>query len=100
MSRALVSLACAMASGLARVPIRKTSDCMGRHPCLYRLQLHPTVSYRGNGKAATAAGMASRDTFILGIETSCDETAAAVVRRSPDGTATILSNIVLSQFRE
>ncbi len=34
---------------------------------------------------------------VLGIETSCDETAAAVVRREPDGSGKILSDIVLSQ---
>lgn len=34
---------------------------------------------------------------ILGIETSCDETAAAVVRRDAAGRGEILSNIVLSQ---
>ncbi|MGA7325392.1 MAG: tRNA (adenosine(37)-N6)-threonylcarbamoyltransferase complex transferase subunit TsaD [Rhodomicrobium sp.] len=37
---------------------------------------------------------------VLGIETSCDETAAAVVRRDEDGKATILSNIVRSQFKD
>ncbi len=37
---------------------------------------------------------------ILGIETSCDETAAAVVRRRPDGGTAILSNVVLSQLEE
>ncbi len=37
---------------------------------------------------------------ILGIETSCDETAAAVVRGSAGGPADILSNIVFSQFDE
>lgn len=37
-------------------------------------------------------------TLILGIETSCDETAAAVVARGPDGKGAILSNIVRSQF--
>jgi len=37
---------------------------------------------------------------ILGIETTCDETAAAVVRRSADGRGQILSNIVLSQISE
>lgn len=37
---------------------------------------------------------------ILGIETSCDETAAAVVRRLPDGSGVILSNIVRSQVEE
>jgi N6-L-threonylcarbamoyladenine synthase len=34
---------------------------------------------------------------VLGIESSCDETAAAVVRRAPDGTGAILSNEILSQ---
>jgi hypothetical protein len=35
---------------------------------------------------------------VLGIETSCDETAAAVVRGSAPGPGEILSNIVLSQI--
>lgn len=35
---------------------------------------------------------------ILGIETSCDETAAAVVRRLPDGSGKILADMVLSQL--
>ena len=34
---------------------------------------------------------------ILGLETSCDETAAAVVRGLPPGPGKILSNIVFSQ---
>jgi N6-L-threonylcarbamoyladenine synthase len=37
---------------------------------------------------------------ILGIETSCDETAAAVVRRHADGCGEILSNVVLSQVKD
>jgi N6-L-threonylcarbamoyladenine synthase len=37
---------------------------------------------------------------VLGIETTCDETAAAVVTRLPDGRGKILSNIVLSQTKE
>ncbi|MGA8079152.1 MAG: tRNA (adenosine(37)-N6)-threonylcarbamoyltransferase complex transferase subunit TsaD, partial [Xanthobacteraceae bacterium] len=37
---------------------------------------------------------------MLGIETTCDETAAAVVRRHTDGRGQILSNIVLSQINE
>lgn len=37
---------------------------------------------------------------ILGIETSCDETAASVVRRQKDGSGTILSNIVRTQLKE
>ena len=38
--------------------------------------------------------------YILGIETSCDETAAAVVRRNTDGRGDIISNIVLSQIAD
>ena len=40
----------------------------------------------------------NRATTILGIETSCDETAAAVIARAPDGRGEILSNLVLSQL--
>ncbi len=39
-------------------------------------------------------------TLLLGIETSCDETAAAIVRRDPQGRGLILSNVVRSQIRE
>ncbi len=39
-------------------------------------------------------------TTILGIESSCDETAAAVVRRNHDGRGKILSNVVLSQIMD
>src|SRR6476646_1642990 len=38
--------------------------------------------------------------LVLGIETTCDETAAAVVERTGDGLGKILSNIVLSQITE
>jgi N6-L-threonylcarbamoyladenine synthase len=37
---------------------------------------------------------------VLGIETTCDETAAAVVERPDAGRGRILSNIVLSQISE
>ena len=39
-------------------------------------------------------------TYILGIETSCDETAAAVVARGPDGRGRILSNVVRAQWEQ
>jgi N6-L-threonylcarbamoyladenine synthase len=39
-------------------------------------------------------------TLVLGIETTCDETAAAVVERQADGSGRILSNIVRSQIDE
>ena len=39
-------------------------------------------------------------TLVLGIETTCDETAAAVVARDSDGKGRILSNVVRSQTDE
>ncbi len=39
-----------------------------------------------------------RDLVVLGIETSCDETAAALVRRDASGKGTILANLVRSQL--
>ncbi len=45
--------------------------------------------------------MASEKTLtVLGIETSCDETAAAVVRLLPEERGEILSDVVLSQVAE
>ena len=38
--------------------------------------------------------------IVLGIETTCDETAAALVERFEDGRGRILSNVVLSQVSE
>lgn len=38
--------------------------------------------------------------IILGIETSCDETAAAIVEKRADGTGRILANCVRSQIAE
>jgi N6-L-threonylcarbamoyladenine synthase len=38
--------------------------------------------------------------LVLGIETTCDETAAAVIERRADGSGRILSNIVRSQIEE
>jgi N6-L-threonylcarbamoyladenine synthase len=50
---------------------------------------------------SSEAGRATGPTgslVLLGLETSCDETAAAVVRLDPDGTATVLSSVVHSQI--
>jgi len=44
--------------------------------------------------------LASKPTLVLGIETTCDETAAAVIERKRDGSGKILSNIVRSQIDE
>ena len=38
--------------------------------------------------------------LVLGIETTCDETAAAVIERRADGSGRILSNVVRSQTEE
>ena len=44
----------------------------------------------GDGKHASLT--------VLGIETSCDETAAALVRRNEDGSGEILGSVVRSQL--
>lgn len=44
--------------------------------------------------------LAGHKLLVLGIETSCDETAAAVVARTPGGGTEILSNVILSQIAE
>lgn len=49
---------------------------------------------------APGPAAAARPLTVLGIETSCDETAAAVVQRAPDGAGRILSNVVRSQWEE
>ena len=41
-----------------------------------------------------------KELIFLGIETSCDETAASIVREKSNGTGEILSNIVSSQIQE
>jgi N6-L-threonylcarbamoyladenine synthase len=46
------------------------------------------------------SGSSQHPMLVLGIETSCDETAAAVVARAPDGTGRILSNVVRAQWEE
>ncbi len=38
--------------------------------------------------------------IVLGIETTCDETAAAVVERRDNGRGRILSNLVRSQIAD
>ena len=43
--------------------------------------------------------MKKKITF-LGIETSCDETAAAIIRENEKGTADILSNVISSQIEQ
>ena len=51
---------------------------------------------------ATARKMDKRQDslLVLGLESSCDETAASVLRRFSDGRIELLSNIVASQDEE
>jgi len=46
------------------------------------------------------AATKNRELTILGIETSCDETAAAIVKRDAHGNGLILSNVVRTQFKD
>ncbi len=46
----------------------------------------------------TSPAQASDALILLGIETSCDETAASVVRRWSDGRCEVLSSIISSQI--
>ncbi len=50
--------------------------------------------------AETAINNLSESLLVLGLETTCDETAAALVRRRADGPGDILANIVHSQIAE
>ena len=42
--------------------------------------------------------MAEKPIIILGIETSCDETAVSIIKDNDNGVPKILSNIISSQF--
>ena len=53
-----------------------------------------------NGKPDNDKPDNDKPVLVLGIETTCDETAAAVVERHPDGSGTIRSNIVHSQIED
>ncbi|WP_374515915.1 tRNA (adenosine(37)-N6)-threonylcarbamoyltransferase complex transferase subunit TsaD [Brevundimonas sp.] len=47
---------------------------------------------------SSGPGRATGPLVVLGLETSCDETAASVVRLSPEGRAEVLSSVVHSQI--
>jgi N6-L-threonylcarbamoyladenine synthase len=53
-----------------------------------------------NASYTPSQGHVARDLTVLGIETSCDETAAAVVRVEADGRVGVLSSIIASQIAE
>src|SRR5690349_23426734 len=82
------SSACARASFELREPTRR-EICEKDFDMRY---------FDGNGY--TSMNTALRIFTVLGIETSCDETAAAVVRGKPPGPGEILSNVVFSQTEQ
>lgn len=45
----------------------------------------------------TPTDVLNKPVLVLGIESSCDETACAVIRRQPDGRVDVLSSLVASQ---
>jgi len=47
---------------------------------------------------SSGGGRATLPLVVLGLETSCDETAASVVRLTAEGEATVLSSVVHSQI--
>ncbi len=61
--------------------------------CLYHGDMPPTLP--SSSDAAQTPEPAPRPGMILGIESSCDETGAAVVR----GGAEVISNVIASQIR-
>jgi N6-L-threonylcarbamoyladenine synthase len=73
------------------------SDTLMRSPSDERKPQGQTVT-SPSGIEAAGLGDDMRRSLVLGIETSCDETAAAVVARRADGTGQILSNVVRSQW--
>jgi N6-L-threonylcarbamoyladenine synthase len=52
------------------------------------------------GDLQQAGRVSPGGTIVLGIETSCDETAAAVVCRDAEGRGHLLSNVVRSQWEQ
>ena len=56
------------------------------------------ADYSSGARAATPAP--PRALTVLGLETSCDETAAAVVRVRADGSVEVLSSVVHSQIAD
>ncbi len=50
--------------------------------------------------AAKAVGCAGELMRVLGLETTCDETAAAIVRLNPNGRGEIICDEIMSQIKE
>ncbi len=98
---------CASAKALRRVPIRIVAIQCPSCPVIawegpggYLIPVKHVSDHSSPCDAAKADFVveSGRALTVLGIETSCDETAAAVVRLTPDGEANVLSSVVHSQI--
>ena len=63
-----------------------------------RVRAH-LLDFRCN-EVRSALLMRNQAHIVLGLETSCDETAAAVLRRDSDGSCEVLAETVASQIKE
>src|SRR5213594_1479952 len=59
-----------------------------------------SAGVKANDPPVARGARPRNDMLVLGIETTCDETAAAIVRRREDGRGEILANVILSQSAE
>jgi N6-L-threonylcarbamoyladenine synthase len=65
-----------------------------------RCKCFPQQAFVADATTTPANPVRSARRLVLGIETSCDETAAAVVARAADGHGQALSSIVRSQWEQ
>jgi N6-L-threonylcarbamoyladenine synthase len=59
---------------------------------------HPSGQSLERRNGAPVGGAGAGGPIVLGLETSCDETAAALVRMQPDGAVDVLADVVWSQI--
>lgn len=87
-------MVCARARGEPRDP-NVRSSCT----CTPFAALIPAMEVPHKSKSSQAH-IAEVAVTVLGLESSCDETAAAIVRRSPAGTVEVLSSRIATQEKD
>ena len=55
------------------------------------------INHTPSGPQASRSPQLDRPLVVLGLESSCDDTAAAVLRRHPDGRVEVLAEVVVGQ---
>jgi N6-L-threonylcarbamoyladenine synthase len=65
-----------------------------------QLALHQHLANFGTATLARLSRSCNPQMRVLGLETTCDESAAAIVALDPEGRGTILANEILSQIAE